>query len=213
LRDNFRAEVIRMRGPLLSGPLGNAASLAGLARWLEGAGPVVVLGPTWLAETLAAHTRVVFLDEPENEPARRALVRTRRRAAKAGRPLDIGIAGADLPLRRGALGALVVENVAGLAPEEAARWVGALVPCLRPGGRLVAADASASPASAARVAGVFLSAALVELTQEWPRDGVVLTVGTAPAAAIVEARFPEARFADADPADATRELPSSPLTP
>ena len=42
---------------------------------------------------------------------------------------------------------------------------------------------------AARVAGVFLSAALVELIQEWPRDGVVLTVGTAPAAKVVTARF------------------------
>jgi len=187
-----------MRGPLLSGPLGSAASLAAIARWLDGVGPVVVLGPTWLAETLAEQTRVLFLDEPENEPGRRALVRARRRAAKAGRPLDIGIAGAELPLRRGALGALVVENVAGLAPEEAERWVAALVPCLRPGGRLLAADAAASPPSAARVAGVFLSAALVELTQEWPRDGVVLTVGTAPAASIIEARF---------------ELPPQPLTP
>jgi hypothetical protein len=178
-----------MRGPLLSGPLGNAASLAAVTRWLEGAGPVVVLGPTWLAETLAEGNRVLFLDEPENEPARRALVRARRRAGKAGRPLVIGIAGAELPLRRGSLGALVVENVAGLSAEEAARWVGALAPCLRPGGRLVAVDASASPASAARISGVFLSAALVELTQEWPRDGVVLTVGTAPAAPIARARF------------------------
>ncbi len=178
-----------MRGPLLSGPLGSAASLAAVARWLEGLGPVVVLGPTWLAETLAEGSRVLFLDEPENEPARRALVRARRRAGKAGRPLEIGIAGAELPLRRGALGALVVENVAGLSAEEAERWVAALAPCLRPGGRLIAADASASPEAAARVSGVFLSAALVDLTQEWPRDGVVLTVGVAPAATIAEARF------------------------
>jgi hypothetical protein len=178
-----------MRGPLLSGPLGSAASLAALSRWLDAPGPVVVLGPTWLAETLAERGRVLFLDEPDGEGARRALVRARRRAQKAGRALDIGVAGADLPLRPGSLGALVVENVAGLPTEEAARWVGALVPCLRPGGRLVAADASASPSAAARVAGVFLSAALVGLTQEWPRDGVVLTIGAAPSAAIVAARF------------------------
>ena len=175
-----------MRGPLLSGPLGSAASIAALERWLAGVGPVVVLGPVWLAETLAVNARVLFLDEPND---RRVLVRARRRAAKAGKPLAIGMAGADLPLRRGALGALVIENAAGLSVEEAARWVAALVPCLRPGGRLVAVDATSSFEAAARVAGVFLSAALVELTQEWPRDGVVLTVGVAPAAAVVEARF------------------------
>jgi hypothetical protein len=178
-----------MRGPLLSGPLGGAAPLAALARWIAGAGPVVVLGPAWLAEVLATRARVLFLDEPRDLNARRGLVRARRRAQKASRPLDIGLAGADLPLRRGSLGALVVENVAGLEAEEAARWVDALVPCLRPGGRLVAADVTAGSAAAARVAGVFLSAALVDLTQEWPRDGVVLTVGLAPAAPIVAARF------------------------
>jgi hypothetical protein len=175
-----------MRGPLLSGPLGSAASLAALARWLEGAAPVVVLGPVWLAETLAATARVLFLDEPED---RRVLVRARKRAEKAGKALAIGMAGAELPLRRASLGALVIENVAGLSTEEAARWVAALVPCLRPGGRLLAVDATGSPAAAARVAGVFLSAALVDLTQEWPREGVVLTVGAAPAADVVEARF------------------------
>jgi hypothetical protein len=175
-----------MRGPLLSGPLGSAASLAALGRWTDGVGPVVVLGPAWLAETLATTTRVLFLDEPDD---RRVLVRARRRADKAGKPLLIGLAGADVPLRRASLGALVIENVAGLAADEAERWVAALVPCLRPGGRLVAIDATSSHGAAARVAGVFLSAALIELTQEWPRDGVVLTVGAAPTAAVVNARF------------------------
>jgi hypothetical protein len=175
-----------MRGPLLSGPLGSAASLAALGRWLDGTGPVVVLGPVWLAETLAASMRVLFLDEPDD---RRVLVRARRRAEKASRPLVIGIAGADVPLRRASLSALVIENAAGLPADEASRWVAALVPCLRPGGRLVAIDATGSTAAAARVAGVFLSAALIDLTQEWPRDGVVLTVGAAPAAAVVDARF------------------------
>ena len=184
------ARVNRMRGPLLSGPLGSAASLAALGRWTSGVGPVVVLGPVWLGETLAATTpvlrTVLFLDEPDD---RRVLVRARRRAVKAGKPLTIAVAGAELPLRPGALGVLVIENVAGLSAEEAGRWVSALVPCLRPGGRLVAVDATGSPDAAARVAGVFLSAALVELTQEWPRDGVVITAGLAPSAAVVEARF------------------------
>jgi hypothetical protein len=175
-----------MRGPLLSGPLGSAASIAALERWTSGVGPIVVLGPVWLAETLAGTTPVLLLDEPDD---RRVLVRARRRAVKAAKPLTIAVAGAELPLRSGALGALVIENAAGLSAEEAARWVDALVPCLRPGGRLLAVDATSSPDAAARVAGVFLSAALVELTQEWPRDGVVITAGLAPSAAIVGARF------------------------
>jgi len=175
-----------MRGPLLSGPLGSASSLAAVVRWIDGMGPVVVLGPVWLAELLATTAPVLLLDEPDD---RRVLARARRRAQKASRPLTLGVAGAELPLRRASLGALVVENAAGLSAEEAARWVSALVPCLRPGGRLVAVDATGSPAAAARVAGVFLSAALIELTQEWPRDGVVLTVGTAPGAIVMDARF------------------------
>jgi hypothetical protein len=175
-----------MRGPLLSGPLGSAASLAALGRWLDGTGPVVVLGPLWLAETLATSRPVLFLDEPDD---RRVLVRARRRADKASRPLLIGIAGAAVPLRRASLGALVVENAAGLPADEASRWIAALVPCLRPGGRLVAVDATGSPAAAARVAGVFLSAALIDLTQEWPRDGVVLTVGAGPAVVVVDPKF------------------------
>jgi hypothetical protein len=175
-----------MRGPLLSGPLGSAASITALGRWIAAAEPIVVLGPVWLAETLASAARVLFLDEPDD---RRVLVRARRRAAKASRRLEIAVAGAELPLRRASVGALVIENVAGLAPDEAARWVAALVPCLRPGGRLVAIDATGSPEAAARVSGVFLSAALVEITQEWPRDGVVLTIGLAPSVPVVEARF------------------------
>jgi hypothetical protein len=180
-----------MRGPLLSGPLGSTASLTALARWIEGAGPVVVLGPVWLAETLAQAAPVTFLDEPDD---RRVLVRARRRADKAGRPLTIATAGAELPLRRGSLGALVIENAAGLPAEEAQRWVEALVPCLRPGGRLVAIDGTSSPEAAARVAAVFLSAALVDLAQEWPRDGVVLTIGTAPVTAVIDARFGAAQL-------------------
>jgi hypothetical protein len=179
----LRADIdMGMRGPLLSGPLGSAASLAALTRWIDGLSPVVALGPTWLAEK----TRVLHLDEPDD---RRVLTRTRRRAQKASRPLDLAIAGADLPLRPGSLGALVIENVAGLSPEEARRWITALAPCLRPGGRLVAADATASTAAAARVSGVFLSAAFVDIVQEQPRDGVFLTVGVAPAALITAARF------------------------
>ena len=63
------------------------------------------------------------------------------------------------------------------------------MPLLRPGGRLIAADATSSDAAAARVAGAFLAAALLEIVQEWPREGAVLTVGIAPAASVTAARF------------------------
>jgi hypothetical protein len=175
-----------MRGPILSGPLGSAAALQALARLTAGFDPVVLLGPLWLGVALATSAPVLMLVEPED---RAAVGRARRRAIKASRPLEIALAAAELPLRPGSLGAMVVENVAGLSPAEAARWIEALVPCLRPGGRLVAADATSSGEAAARVAGVFLSAALIDPAQEWPRDGVVLTVGVAPPAPIVAARF------------------------
>jgi hypothetical protein len=175
-----------MRGPLLSGPLGSAAALRALARLTEGLQPVVLLGSLWLGEALAEQAPVLMLVEPDE---RAAIGRVRRRAVKAGRPLTISLAAADVPLRRGSLGALVLEDVAGLEPADAERWLSALVPCLRPGGRLVAADATSNPAGAARVAGAFLAAALIDPSQESPRDGVVLTVGAAPASEIVAARF------------------------
>ena len=175
-----------MRGPLLSGPIGSATTLAALARWMEGCAPVVVLGPPWLGREAARAASVLMLvDGGSRTLALRAL----RRARKDKRPLDVALAAAELPIRRGALPALVVENVAGLPPDDAARWLAALVPCLRPGGRLIAADATASTSEAARVAGAFLSAALGSIVQEWPREGAVLTVGAAPAAQIVSARF------------------------
>ena len=155
-------------------------------RWTADRAPVIVLGPPWLGDAVSRGGRTLVLVESELRPQ---ALRARRRAQKEGRPLDVTLAAADLPFRRGALSALIVENAAGLSNEEAARWIAALVPCLRSGGRLVAADATSSDAAAARVAGAFLSAALVEIVQEWPRDGALLTVGVAPAAPIVAARF------------------------
>lgn len=175
-----------MRGPLLSGPLGSAAALDALVRAVAAFEPLVVLAPLWLGERLASTARVVMLVEPHERPR---AVRARRRARKAGHALDIAVAADALPVRAGSVGALVVESVASLSPEEGRRWIAALAPCLRPGGRVVGVDATTSPAAAARVAGVFLSAALTELSQEWPRDGAVLTLAVAPAAAITGARF------------------------
>ena len=179
-------QVEEMRGPILSGPLGSAVTLGALVRTVAAFEPLVVLAPLWLGERLSSTARVVMLVEPHERP--RAL-RARRRARKAGHVLDVAVGADALPVRPGSVGALVVESVATLSPDEAGRWISALAPCLRPGGRMVAVDGTSSPAAAARVAGVFLSAALMDLCQEWPRDGVVLTVGVAPSAPIVAARF------------------------
>jgi hypothetical protein len=178
-----------VRGPLLSGALGSVPTLAAVLRWTKGRAPVVVIGPPWLGDAVATAGRVLVLVEPDTRPI---ALRARRRAHKQQRALDVAIAAADLPLGRGVLPGLVVENVGGLQDDEATRWLAALVPCLRPGGRLIAADATSSKGAAARVAGAFLSAALTEIIQEWPRDGAVLTIGVAPTSSVIDARFPDA---------------------
>jgi hypothetical protein len=175
-----------MRGPLLSGPLGSPATLEALLRWTANRAPAVVLGPAWLAAAVARGGATLALVQAD---ARSQSVRARKRAEADGRPFSLALAASQLPLRPGSLPAIVVENVAGLAPEEAAVWIAAVVPCLRPGGRLIAADATSNDHAAAVVAGAFLSGALTDIVQEWPRDGVVLTVGVAPAASVMSARF------------------------
>jgi len=104
-----------------------------------------VLGPPWLAAAIAREARALVLVE---SAARPLALRTLRRARRDQRPLDVALAAGELPLRRGAVSALVIENVAGLPAEDAARWLGALCPCLRPGGRIIAADATSSDAAA-----------------------------------------------------------------
>jgi hypothetical protein len=187
-RGSFRRQ---MRGPLLSGPLGSQPTLEALLRWTGADAaparpPVVVLGPPWLGAAIARGGRTLLLVENELRPQ---ALRAHRRAKKESQPLDVALAAAELPFRRGTLSALVVENVAGLPAAEGERWIAALMPLLRPGGRLIAADATSSDTAAARVAGAFLAAALLEIVQEWPREGAVLTVGVAPAAAVTAARF------------------------
>ena len=179
-----------VKGPLLSGALGSAPTLAAVLRWTEGRAPVVVIGPPWLGDAVASTSPALVLVEPDVRPV---ALRARRRAHKQSRPLAVALAGAELPLARAALSALVVENVGGLQDQEATRWLAALVPCLRPGGRLIAADATSSTGAAARVAGAFLSAALTEIVQEWPRDGALLTISIAPTSSIIDARFADAR--------------------
>lgn len=195
-----------VKGPLLSGALGSAPTLAAVLRWTDGRAPVVVIGPPWLGDAIATVGRALVLVEPESRPI---AVRARRRARKQNRALDVAVAAAELPLGRGALPALVVENVGGLQEDEAVRWLAALAPCLRPGGRLIAADATSSTAAAARVAGAFLSAALTEIVQEWPRDGALVTVGVAPTSSVIDARF-GARVGIAPDLDAAPERRSRP---
>jgi hypothetical protein len=175
-----------MRGPILSGALGSTASLAAIARRAKDADPVVVLGPLWLGVTLATELRVLMLVASDDHAA---VKRARRRAIKAGRAFEVAVGGAEVPLRPRSVGAMIVENVSGLDATAAARWIEALVPSLRPGGRLIAADATSDVAAMARISATFLSAALVGLTQEMPRDGVVLTVAHAPDARVMAARF------------------------
>ena len=175
-----------MRGPLFSGPLGGGAVLEALLRRLRGAGNVVVIGPLWLGETLAAEVPTVLLVEPEERVRAR---RTARRASAAGRRLTVMVAGVELPLGRGSVDALLIDSVAALSAPEASEWLATLVPALREGGSLIAADVTEDPADEARLAALWLASALTHIKQERPRSGVVLTSGRAPAAELVRARF------------------------
>jgi hypothetical protein len=177
-----------MRGPLLSGPLGSTPAIEALMRWLRPAAPVVVIGPIWLAETASAELPTLLLVEPEE---RRRAARAARRARTEGRPLAVALAGVRLPVARSSIGALVVEGASTLKGDAVARWMTALVPALRPGGRLLAFDATDDPGVETRLTSTFMSAALGDLVQERPRAGVLLTVGIAPAAAAVALRFAE----------------------
>ena len=145
-----------------------------------------VIGPLWLGETLSAEIPVVLLIEPEERARARRIA---RRAAAAGRRLTIVVAGVDLPLATGMADAVLIDSAAALVPEALARWTEVLVPVLKPDGLLIAADVTDDPAVEARLAGQFLGAALTGIAQERPRDGVVLTMGRAPAAELSRARF------------------------
>jgi len=175
-----------MRGPLLSGPLGSAAALDAIGRWCDGARTVVVIGPLWLAEVLSGRVRVLLLVEPEERPRAR---RAARRMAGAAHRFTVALAGVDLPLVPRSVDALLVESAATLDAEARARWFSTLVQVIRPGGRLIAVDATPDVAVEARLAGLFLACALTEIVQERPRQGVLLTVGVAPPASISATRF------------------------
>jgi len=175
-----------VRGPLFSGPLGSASVLEAILRRLRGVGTTVVIGPSWLGDTLSAEIPTVLLVEPEERQRARRLA---RRARAAGRRLAVVVAGVELPLAPGTVDALVIENVAALDTAESTEWLATLIPTLRDDGRLIAADVTEDPAEEARLASLWLGAALTHITQERPRDGVVLTAGRAPSPSIVRTRF------------------------
>jgi hypothetical protein len=172
-----------MRGPLLSGPIGSASALARLAALLQP--PVVVLSSVWLAAELATETPVVLLVEPDAVKAAR---RAQRKAQEAGRRLLVVTAGEAVPLAAGSVGALVVEGLSEVEERAALDFLQSLAPVLGPAARLVALDNTKDPAIEARLAGLFLAAGLRHITQERPKEGALLTVADAPAAALIAAR-------------------------
>jgi predicted O-methyltransferase YrrM len=177
-----------MRGPLLSGPVGSPAALERLCQIVSPRPPAVVLSALWLARSLAAHVPVAAFIEPDKRHGARRIV---RRARRAGQPLMVVTAGEVLPVGAGCAGCVLVENLAGIADDAAAAdFLARCAAALRAGGVLLAVDATRSPAVEARVAGLFMAAALAGVTQERPRDGVLLTLGNPGPAAVVAARLP-----------------------
>jgi hypothetical protein len=176
-----------MRGPLLSGALGSPATLGRVCNLVRAHAPVVVLSALWLAEVLASEFDVLALLEAEK---RGAALRALRRARKLGHPLSFVVAAAEVPLAAGSVGAILVDSLVDIEEQPAARdLIVALLPALKPDGIMVSLDATKSPALEARVSEIFLAASLAHITQIRPREGALLTTGTAPHAAVTAARM------------------------
>ena len=177
-----------MRGPLLSGALGNPATLGRVCALVADHSPIVVLSTLWLAETLATELPIIALVE---EDKRGAAVRAGRRARKAGHELAVMVAASELPLAAGAVGAVLVDSLVDIEEEPAAiDLLRGLLPALKPDGVGGSLDATKTPALEAKVAGIFLAAGLARIPQARPRDGALLTAGHAPHPAVVAARLP-----------------------
>jgi hypothetical protein len=190
-----------MRGPLLSGPLGNAVTLRRLAERLRACAPVVVMRSLWMASALAAEFPVVaVLGTPEpGDPSIRAEDRAagRKNARKALRKaggksgvagtLAVVLADQALPLAPGGAGAVVLEDLSLESPELVAAELGRALPLLRTGGVLVCADRTRSAETEAQLARAFLSLGITHITQDRPREGALLTSGRAPHPAVLAA--------------------------
>ncbi len=164
-----------MRGPIMSGAVGSPETLRRLRQMAGERPPTVVLSTLWLASALAGEIPVAVFIEPDKRPAARRAV---RRAARTNRRLLVVAAGEALPVRPASLGSILVENLLDIEADTlAADFLRSLTPMLRPGGLLVSVDASKRRASEARLAALFLMAALTEIGQQRPRDGAVITNG------------------------------------
>ena len=175
-----------MRGSLLSGALGSSATLDRVCRLLQGHQPTVVLSALWLAEALASSFPVLALVEEDKRPA---ALRAVRRASKSAHPLLVVSAGEDVPLGRGMVGTILIENLMDVEDRAAAEdlLVG-LLPALRPDGVVVSLDATKHQETEARLTALFLAAALTGITQVRPREGALLTIGSAPALTVTAIR-------------------------
>jgi SAM-dependent methyltransferase len=180
-----------MRGPLLSGALGSPATLRRLPDLLRARRPVAVLSSLWLAAALAAELPVLAMIEAGKAAAARRAV---RKAVKARRLLEVVIAGAALPLPPASLGAVVLEDVAVMEPEALVGHLLEVTGLLRPGGALVALDRTRDARVEARLANACAAVALLDIGQQRPRDGALITTGLAPPPA-VRAAFIAAREA------------------
>ena len=176
-----------MRGPLLSGALGNPATLGRVCNIVRDHSPVVVLSALWLAEVLASEFDVLALVEVEK---RNAALRAQRWANKIGHPLNVVVAASDVPLAPGSVGVILVDSLVDIEEEPAARdLIVALLPALKPDGLIISLDPTKNPALEARVSEIFLAASLTRITQIRPREGALLTTGCAPHAAVTAARI------------------------
>src|SRR3954454_7655228 len=157
-----------MRGPLLSGPIGSKVALERVCQIARPRAPAVVLSTLWLGQTLAAaQTPVTALVEAEQRRRGKGAV---PRAARAGQPLMVVTAGGALPVAPGRAGCILVERLSDIEDDqEAADFLARLARALRADGVLLAVDATKLPAVEARVAGLFLAAALAGIAQERPR--------------------------------------------
>jgi len=175
-----------MRGPLLSGALGSPATLDRVCRLLQEHQPTVVLSALWLAEALAGRFAVLALVEEEKKAAARRAV---RRAAKSASPLLVVCAGEDVPLGRGVVGTILVENLMDVEdPAAAEDLLVGLLPALRLDGVVASLDATKHQETEARLAAMFLAAGLTGITQARPREGALLTIGSAPPRAVTAIR-------------------------
>jgi predicted O-methyltransferase YrrM len=148
--------------------------------------PALVLSALWLGERLATQFPVtVLIEADKRKSARRAV----RKAAKDGQRLMVVSAGEQLPVGDQRTGCVLVENLAEITDDaEAVAFLHRLSPALRPDGLVLALDATKNPAVEARLAGLFLAAALTNIAQQRPREGALLTIGGCPPAAALASR-------------------------